>query len=64
VAEGLFMDVRRFASPPGRPRGAERFEPRPSRRVVRRAVSRWLERWRGTDGDPFAIPSYLPSDWH
>jgi hypothetical protein len=63
VADGLFLDMRRFAVPPGRPRGAERFERRPSRMVLRRLVGRWLERWRGTDGDPCALPSYLPSDW-
>jgi hypothetical protein len=63
VVDGLFTDVRRFAVPPGRARGGERFERRASRGVVRHAVSRWLDRWRGTDGDPSDVPSYLPSDW-
>ena len=62
MGDGLFMDVRPFAVPPGRPRGGERFERRRSRGVVREVVSRWLERWRGTEGDPFAVAPYLPID--
>jgi hypothetical protein len=63
VADGLFVDMRRFAVPPGRPHGGERFERRPPRQLVRRLVDRWWERWRGTDGDARDLPWYLPSDW-
>ena len=65
MADRLFLDVRRFAAPPGRPYGAERFERRPASRALRRLATRWIDRRRGTDDalDPLAIPSYLPTDW-
>jgi len=47
MTDRLFMDVRRFAAPPGRPVGAERFDRRPGR--VAPAVQRWLARCLGME---------------
>jgi hypothetical protein len=63
VADYLFTDVRRFAVPPGRAYGAERFERRPPRTVIGPLVRRWLGRGREAgparaDGT-FELPAYL-----
>lgn len=59
MADGLFADMRRFAVPPGRAYGSERFERRPRPMRARALARRWLERWRGTEGEPLALASYL-----
>jgi len=59
VADHLFVDVRRFAAPPGRPYGGERFERRPRRGWARAFMRRWGERWRGADPDPALLLPYL-----
>jgi hypothetical protein len=65
MADRLFLDVRQFAAPPGRPTGAERFERRPARLSVSRLMREWLDRWRGSEGgaELVAVPDYLPNDW-
>jgi len=59
MSDRLFVDVRRFAAPPGRPMGAEGFDRRPRR--VAPAVQRWLARCLGTElveAEP-SLPAYF-----
>jgi hypothetical protein len=63
VADYLFTDVRRFAVPPGRAYGSERFERRPPRAMIGSLVRRWLGRrgdaWPAHVDGAFELPAYL-----
>ena len=63
MADYLFTDVRRFAVPPGRAYGSERFERRPRRAVIGPLVRRWLGRradeWPARPDGAFELPAYL-----
>ena len=59
MADGLFVDMRRFAVPPGRAYGGEPFERRARPMRARGLVRRWLAQWRVTDVEPLALASYL-----
>ncbi len=59
MADGLFVDMRRFAVPPGRAQGAEPFERRPRPMRARRLARRWLARWQVAEAEPVALASYL-----
>jgi hypothetical protein len=61
VTDRLFTDVRRFAMPPGRPIGTERFERRP-RRVTIGGVLRSLFGRPGAPQDTELLPAYLDFD--
>ena len=59
MTDRLFMDVRRFAAPPGRPMGVEGFDRRPRR--VAPAIQRWLARCLGmplVEAEP-TLPAYF-----
>ena len=60
MTDRLFTDVRRFAIPPGRPMGAERFERRPPR-VTLAAFVRALFGRPAAEADAEVLPAYL--DW-
>jgi len=61
VTDRLFIDVRRFATPPGRPIGTERFERRP-RRVTLGGVLRSLFGRPEAAQDAELLPAYLDFD--
>ena len=60
MTDRLFNDVRRFAVPPGRPLGTERFERRPPR-VTLGGLLRALFGRPAEVADAEALPAYL--DW-
>jgi hypothetical protein len=60
MTDRLFTDVRRFAAPPGRPLGPERFE-RPPRRVTFGGLVRALFGRPAVEVSAEALPAYL--DW-
>ena len=60
MTDRLFTDVRRFAAPPGRPLGAERFERRPPR-VTLAGLLRALVGRPAVAPDAEVLPAYL--DW-
>jgi hypothetical protein len=64
MVDRVFLDIRRFAGPPGSAIGVERFERRPRRATLSSLVRQWLDRMRGIegDGDPDAVRAYLAGD--
>ena len=60
MTDRLFTDDRRFAAPPGRPVGSERFERRPPR-VTLAGFMRAVFRGAAEQRDVESLPAYL--DW-
>jgi hypothetical protein len=61
MADRLFTDVRRFATPPGRPVGSERFERPPPRVTLGGLVRALFGRPAVAAAEADALPAYL--DW-